>query len=204
MIVIIDYEVGNVSSIKNMLKKAGYDSMISRDDGDIAKAEKLILPGVGSFDHGMSMLKKFGLVETLNSKVIESKAPILGICLGMQLLLESSQEGQEKGLGWIKGEVKRFDFGENRQKLKVPHMGWNHVESRRDNLLFQGFEQTPRFYFVHSYYVSCEEENNSIGTTCYGFDFTSAVCNSNVFGTQFHPEKSHKYGLQLLKNFAAM
>jgi glutamine amidotransferase len=204
MIAIIDYDIGNVGSIKNMLKKAGYDSIITREENEIEEAAKLILPGVGSFDHGMAMLQQFGLIEILNRQVLEKKKTILGICLGMQLLFESSEEGDSPGLGWIKGKVKKFNFKENPEKLKIPHMGWNHVESEVDSPVFKGFEETPRFYFVHSYYVECESENDSLGRSNYGGEFTSAVSCANVLGTQFHPEKSHRFGLQLMKNFGEM
>ena len=204
MILIIDYDIGNVGSIKNMLKKAGFESTISRDVNEIERADKLILPGVGSFDYGMAMLNKLGLVEILNHQVLGEKKPVLGICLGTQLLFQSSEEGESPGLGWIEGQVKKFDFGDNPSKLKIPHMGWNHVESINDNPLLQGFEELPRFYFVHSYYVQCARQEDVAGMTDYGCKFTSAVCCDNVMGTQFHPEKSHRFGLHLIKNFASI
>jgi len=204
MIVIIDYDMGNVGSILNMLKKIGATSKISYKTEDIMRADKLILPGVGAFDQGMTNLVERGLVELLNKRVLDDKCPILGICLGMQLLTKRSEEGQLAGLGWIRAETKRFKFDSNDNNLKIPHMGWNEVKPVRDTPLFSGYDKLPRFYFVHSYHVCCEHSEDIIGTSFYGYEFTAAVKNANIMGTQFHPEKSHKYGMRLLQNFSSM
>ncbi|NEW60730.1 imidazole glycerol phosphate synthase subunit HisH [Sulfurovum sp. bin170] len=202
--IIVDYKVGNIGSIINMLKKIGVKAKLSSDKDEIMDANKLLLPGVGSFDNGMRNLRESGLIEVLNKKVLEDKTPILGICLGMQLLMDSSEEGQEKGLGWIKGEVKKFDFGKNKDKLKVPHMGWNIVNPTNRDSLYKNFDEESRFYFVHSYHAICEDEKNILGKTHYGYNFASSIYKDNIFGVQFHPEKSHKFGMRLLKNFSEM
>lgn len=204
MIVIVDYGMGNVGSIKNMLKKIGVPAMISAKPEHIRAAEKLILPGVGAFDHGMSNLTERGLIPLLNQKVIEERKPILGICLGMQLLVQSSEEGKMRGLGWIDAETRRFKFNGENSELKIPHMGWNPVKPVGEGLLFQGFPQPPRFYFVHSYHICCRHPEDVMGTTFYGYDFAAAIRRDNILGTQFHPEKSHKFGMQVLRNFAEL
>lgn len=201
-VVIIDYKIGNIGSIINMFKKIGVEAKLSSNKDEIFNAEKLILPGVGSFDNGMKNLRESGLIEVLNNKVLKDNTPLLGICLGMQLLMESSEEGKERGLGWIDGEVKKFCFGENKDKLKVPHMGWNTVVPTNKETLYKGFDEENRFYFVHSYHVVCKNKENILGTSHFGYDFTSSIYKNNIFGVQFHPEKSHKFGMQLLKNFA--
>jgi len=202
--IIVDYNVGNIGSIVNMFKKIGVKARLSSDKSEILAADKLLLPGVGSFDHGMKSLYQSGLIDVLNRKVLEDKTPILGICLGMQLLLSGSDEGSEPGLGWIKGRVKRFDFSKLPEKLKIPHMGWNVVYPKNNQCLFKYFDEEARFYFVHSYYVECEDSRDSLATTLYGDIFTSAVGRENVYGAQFHPEKSHRFGMQLLKNFVEL
>lgn len=198
MISIIDYGMGNIGSILNMLKKIKVESQIVKDAEGIRSAQKLILPGVGSFDKGTENLAP--LIETLNHKVLVEKIPILGICLGMQLLLEKSEEGHKDGLDWIRGESRRFEF--DNKKYKVPHMGWNRVEPKNNNNLFHGFDVLPRFYFVHSYKVVPSEASCILGETVYGEPFCSALKQGNIYGVQFHPEKSHKYGMRLLKNYA--
>lgn len=200
-VVIIDYKVGNIGSIINMFKKIGVEAKLSSSKEEILNADKLVLPGVGSFDNGMKNLRESGLIEVLNKKVLKDNTPLLGICLGMQLLMESSEEGRERGLGWIDGEVKKFYFGENKDKLKIPHMGWNIVVPTNKETLYNGFGEENRFYFVHSYHVVCKNKENILGTTHFGYDFASSVYKNNIFGVQFHPEKSHKFGMQLLKNF---
>lgn len=204
MIVIIDYGMGNVGSILNMLKKIGCQASISADPAEITKAEKLILPGVGAFDHGMRNLAERNLVALLNKKIVDDRCPVLGICLGMQLLSKRSEEGQLPGLGWIAAETRKFKFDSEKIALKVPHMGWNEVNSRDPSTLFKGFDETPRFYFVHSYHVCCEREEDILATSYYGFEFVAAVRNGNIMGTQFHPEKSHRFGMQLLRNYATL
>ncbi len=199
MISIIDYGMGNLGSIKNMVKKAGYAAEISSDVQHIGQAEKIILPGVGSFDRAMSNLNDLGLTALVQQKAADG-TPLLGICLGMQLLAESSEEGILGGLGLVPGKVLKFDLPAD---FKVPHMGWNVVEYNSNCLLFRHFEgwEEARFYFVHSYYFDAEAESSVTGKTPYGRYFASSVNKGNVYGVQFHPEKSHKFGMQLLKNF---
>lgn len=200
MIVIVDYGMGNLGSIYNMIKKIGYISTISSDTNQIEKASKIILPGVGAFDNGIYNLKKLNIFELLNQIVLEEKVPILGICLGMQLMTLSSEEGKEKGLGWINAVTKRFTF--NDKRLKVPHMGWNTVQIVKQSKLFKNMEyQENRFYFVHSYYVDCLDKSDILTVTNYGFPFVSSFEKENIIGVQFHPEKSHRFGMQILKNF---
>ncbi|MFO7256968.1 MAG: imidazole glycerol phosphate synthase subunit HisH [Bacteroidota bacterium] len=203
MITIIDLGMGNLASIKNMLKKIGVNAEISPDAEVIAKAKKIILPGVGAFDNAMTNIDALGLRSILNKKALEEKVPVLGICLGMQILMKSSEEGSLPGLGWIDGVVKRFRFDNANSTLKVPHMGWNLISTQDDQHLFKGLQDS-KFYFVHSYYVECSDSSHSLATTTYGIVFTSSVHKDNIFGTQFHPEKSHRYGMQLLRNFATM
>jgi glutamine amidotransferase len=202
MIVIVNYGIGNLGSIANMLKKIGAKAVISSDPKIIAGAEKLILPGVGAFDHAMRSLTESGLIPVLERKVIQDKTPILGLCLGMQLLGKRSEEGQLPGLGWIDAETVRFKFDQSTMShLKVPHMGWNELEICQSHPLFAGLE-TPRFYFVHSYHVLCDNQENILAIANYGYGFTSAIGRENILGVQFHPEKSHRFGMQLLKNYA--
>jgi imidazole glycerol-phosphate synthase subunit HisH len=197
MLVIVDYGMGNLASIGNMLKKAGHASLISSSPEDIGKATRLILPGVGAFDNGMQHLAQYGLLEPLHRKVIEERTPLLGICLGMQLLAQSSEEGKLPGLGWIEGEVVRF----RQAGLKVPHMGWNEAGFRKESPLAEAMPEDSRFYFVHSYYFRPRHNSDILASTHYGSEFTSMVQRHNITGVQFHPEKSHKFGMQLLKNF---
>lgn len=201
-IVIIDYGMGNLGSIRNMLKHLGVTAAISSQADDVAAAGKLILSGVGAFDSGMTSLENLGLIPLLNKKALVDKVPVLGICLGMQLLSESSEEGHMPGLGWISGKTIRFSFDRNNEKLKIPHMGWNTVESVKPCPLFEGMYDNPRFYFVHSYHVVCNHPDDVLCRTHYGYDIVSAVAHENIYGVQFHPEKSHKYGMKLLENFA--
>ena len=203
MIVIVDYGSGNIGSIRNMFKKVGVkEPVCSGSPEDILAADKLILPGVGSFDNGMKNLREKGLIEILNKKVIEQNTPILGICLGMQLLTKSSEEGVEKGLGWLDAKTVKFQFNSG-QKLKIPHMGWNYVIVKKENSLID-IEGKKRFYFVHSYYVECTNPNDVLAQANYHFDFTCMVQKDHIMGAQFHPEKSHKFGMKLFENFAKM
>lgn len=205
MIVIIDYGMGNVGSILNMLRRIGAGAKVSGDPGEIDKADKLILPGVGAFDLGMANLSERGLIPGLNKKVLEQKCPVLGICLGMQLLSRKSEEGVLPGLGWIDAATRRFRFDEKNAHLKIPHMGWALVKSMNGGKpLFDGFDTELRFYFVHSYHVCCSRPEDILGTSFHGCEFTAAVKRENVMGTQFHPEKSHKFGMRVLRNFAAL
>ncbi len=202
MITIIDYGMGNLRSIQNMLKHIGVESEISSDLQVISAADKIILPGVGAFDKAIENIDSLGLRECITNKANEEKVPILGICLGMQLLGTSSEEGNQKGLGLIEAVSKKFDFGDNIEKLNIPHMGWNTVLPKDNHSLLRDMLGQPRFYFVHSYHVVCENPENILGVTDYGMEFTSAVVRDNVFGVQYHPEKSHKFGMKLLQNFA--
>jgi len=202
MLTIIDYGIGNLTSIQNMLKKAGYpNAIISNKTADIAAADKLILPGVGHFDYGMEQLRQSGFFETLNKRVLVDKVPILGICLGAQLLTECSEEGESSGLGWIKGRTVRFRPEKMNTTLKVPHMGWGEIEQSKQSSLLQGLPDFPRFYFVHSYHLQCTNEVDELASCRYGYSFTACIERDNIIGVQFHPEKSHKFGLQLLSNF---
>jgi imidazole glycerol-phosphate synthase subunit HisH len=200
MITIVDYGTSNVASVQNMLRKLGFSSIITSTRKDIENAQTIILPGVGLFDAAMNNLENLGLVETLQYKAKIEKVPFLGICLGMQLLGDSSEEGEKCGLGLIKSRSKKFSFPENK-KLKVPHMGWNAAITQKSSELFAGYDEQPYFYFVHSYHVVCEESADVLAQANYGIQFTASVQRENVSGVQFHPEKSHKFGMQLLRNF---
>jgi len=203
MITIVDYGMGNLGSIKNMFKHVGVDAVIESDIDKISKSSKLILPGVGAFDAAMKKINQSGLKEVLDEKVLKEKVPILGICLGMQLLTKRSDEGLSDGLGWIPAKTISFEDKISRG-LKVPHMGWNSVKQSNSTKLLDGFENFKdiRFYFVHSYFVKVEDEKNSILKTNYGLDFDSAIQKDNIMGVQFHPEKSHKFGMMFFQNFS--
>ncbi len=203
MITIVNYGVGNLASIKNMLKKAGFEAVLATEKNEIEKASKIILPGIGAFDHCMSEFNKSGLRELVTKKVLGEKTPVLGICVGLQMLMESSEEGVEPGLGWIKGKTIKFKK-ETLGDLKIPHMGWTNVQIVKDTLLTQQLGDEPRFYFVHSYYVQPEEQSDIMLTATYGYEFTAAINHENIFGAQFHPEKSHKYGMKILENFGSL
>ena len=199
MITIINYNLGNPKSIKNMLGHLSIESRISANHMDIAAADLLILPGVGHFMHGMDQLKRLGLVDILNREIIDNRKPILGICLGMQLLTKHSEEGDVRGLGFVDAHTKKFSFQD--ASMKVPHMGWNTVEFRKDTPLNIDIAIKPRYYFVHSYFVDCANQEDILCTTSYGREFVSGFQHQNIFGLQFHPEKSHKFGMELLANF---
>jgi glutamine amidotransferase len=201
MIVLIDYGMGNLGSILNMLKKVGAQTTASSAIDVIRGADKLILPGVGAFDSAMRNLRDLGLLPLLDEKVIKNKTPILGVCLGMQLFTKRSEEGILPGLGWIDSETIRFQPSRDQANIKIPHMGWNTVKVNQESALFSGMDQESTFYFVHSYYVVCREESDILTTTHYGNDFVSSLVRGNIAGVQFHPEKSHKFGMKLLRNF---
>jgi imidazole glycerol-phosphate synthase subunit HisH len=201
MIVIIDYGMGNLGSVKNMSKKIGINAVISSDIKDIENAEKLILPGVGAFDQGIKKIHELNLFDILNEKVISRKTPILGICLGFQLLTMHSEEGTLNGLGWIDAVTKRFNFEESDKKMKIPHMGWNSVDFNSSSTLFSDWQGEARFYFVHSYHVVCKSKDIITSECLYGKKITSSIQKHNIHGAQFHPEKSHRYGMKLLRNF---
>lgn len=197
---IIDYGVGNLSSVGNMIIKSGGKPILIKNPSDLNLSERIILPGVGSFDAGMKNLKDSNLIPVLNEAVNVNKVPFIGICLGMQLLFDTSEEGVSNGLGWVSGSVTKFSF-DNNSTLKTPHMGWNTVSVKKDSILANIRDEKLRFYFVHSYHVNCTNKDNILMTTNYGNTFVSAVQNDNIFGAQFHPEKSHRFGMDLLSNF---
>lgn len=202
MIAVIDYGMGNVGSIINMFRKIGVPAILTNDSEQIENADKLILPGVGAFDNGMNKLNESGLADIIKKQAITNQKPLLGICLGMQLLGRNSEEGKENGLGLIPFENKRFAF-EGNTDLKIPHMGWDIAERTVTNdPLFGGIDLLQRYYFVHSYYAVCDSEENVLMRCEYGYSFVAAVKNNNIYGVQFHPEKSHKFGMALLENFA--
>ena len=201
MIIIVDYGMGNLGSVLNMFKKVGAPAMISSDLDVISKAQKILLPGVGSFDAAMQKIEGSGMKEVLNQKALVEKVPVLGICLGMQLLTNFSEEGMLPGLGWINGGAHHFKSRIS-ETYRIPHMGWNLVEVVQENTLTDGFQDEVRFYFVHSYYVIVNDLTNSLMKTNYGIKFDSAIVKDNIFGAQFHPEKSHKFGMKLFQNFA--
>jgi imidazole glycerol-phosphate synthase subunit HisH len=203
MITIVDYGMGNLGSIQNMFKYIGVKAKIESDPDKIKNASRILLPGVGSFDTAMKKIADNNLIEVLNEKAINDQIPVLGICLGMQILTNESEEGKLKGLGWIPAKSINFR-SEVDKKLKVPHMGWNTVKNNRDSLLTSGFNDFNeiRYYFVHSYFVRVDNEKNSLLKTKYGVEFDSAIKKDNIYGVQFHPEKSHKFGMKLFENFS--
>jgi glutamine amidotransferase len=193
--------MGNLRSVQNKFKRIGVDCLISSKEEDIEKAEKLVLPGVGHFKNGMNNLTTMELIAVLNQKVIEEKTPILGICLGTQLFCKHSEEGDCVGLGWIDAEVVKFKVSD-KIKYKVPHMGWNDVKIINSNALDKVIKNDDKFYFVHSYHLKCNNPSDIWMTTTYDYEFVSAIHRNNIYGTQFHPEKSHDAGFQLLRDFA--
>jgi len=201
MLTIVDYGVGNLASIKNMLKKTGAEALISSDREDILAADKLILPGVGAFDTCVEKLQASGLLDAVNKKALEEKTPVLGVCVGLQLLMEGSEEGKLPGLGWIGGRVIRFRQDQLPPQLKIPHMGWTDVEVCKPSGLFDNMYEDPRFYFVHSYHLQLEDREDALVEATYGYAFVAGVQRGNIMGVQFHPEKSHKFGMKLLENF---
>lgn len=201
MISIVDFGVGNLGSIRNMLGKVGAECELVSDAAQLSRATKLILPGVGSFDAGMSKLERAGLIPALNERVLQRKVPVLGICLGMQLMTQGSEEGTLPGLGWVAADTLRFKVPAQ-SKLKIPHMGWNEVRTCKASPLIADEGPDARFYFVHSFYVHCRNDADVLLQAEYGQTFDAAFEAGNVMGVQFHPEKSHKFGLRLLGNFA--
>tara|TARA_B100001063_G_C16759084_1_gene554927 strand:- start:1241 stop:1852 length:612 start_codon:yes stop_codon:yes gene_type:complete len=200
-IVIVDYGLGNIGSLLNMFENIGVQARISTDANDIIDAEKLVLPGVGAFDYAMEKLEEKKLIEILNFKVVETSSPILGVCLGMQLMCRRSEEGTNPGLGWVEGDVKRIA---SKPGLVIPHMGWNYVKQTRVSPLTQELYSDSRFYFVHSFYVDLVTKTDEILSCEYESEFTCGFQVGNIYGVQFHPEKSHRFGKQLLTNFAAL
>lgn len=203
MITIIDYGMGNLGSVQNMFKRIGAQTEISGDANAIAQATKILLPGVGAFDSAMQKIADSYLIAILNQKALVEKVPILGICLGMQLLTKGSEEGTLPGLGWVDAQTVKFKF-EPETKLKIPHMGWNQIYPQKQSALLDTLPPEPRFYFVHSYHVQCNNAEDVLATTSFGGNFHSMLQHENIYGAQFHPEKSHKFGMKVLKNFAEL
>lgn len=201
MIAIIDYGMGNLGSVANMFKRIGVKALVTSNHEDIRKASKILLPGVGAFDSAMRKINETGLREVLDQRALVDKVPVLGICLGMQLLTDSSEEGVIPGLGWIKGKAFAFK-GRVDKSLKIPHMGWNIAKVNNRNALTNDFQGELRYYFVHSYFIQAENPEHSMMKTSYGLEYDSAISRENIFGAQFHPEKSHKFGMKLFENFA--
>lgn len=204
MIVVVDLGMGNLGSVPNCCKRVGYQAVISADPAVVAAAEKIILPGVGAFDMAMKEMHSRGLYSVLQRRVVDDKVPILGICLGMQLLFEDSDEGEEVGMSWLPGRFTRFPAEYNGKQLLVPHIGWNTAEPRKGSRLFADVPQDAEYYFVHSYRLVTTREDAVASTTDYGGSFVSGVESGRIMGAQFHPEKSHQFGAQLVKNFLSM
>ncbi len=201
MLVIVDYGLGNLGSIANMASRLGAKPVVSSDPAVLRAADKLIVPGVGAFDRGMQNLHERGLVDVLSYKALDERVPVLGLCLGMHLFTRGSEEGSEPGLGWLDADTVRFEFAGNGGSLKVPHMGWNEVDDRRPHYLLDDGEVERRYYFVHSFHVVCSDPELVVGETMYGYPFSSIIARDNIVGVQFHPEKSHRFGMALLRNF---
>lgn len=203
MITIIDYGVGNIFAFQNVYKRLNIPTKIAKTVDDLKDVEKLILPGVGSFDYAMSQLNNSGMRERLDELVLVEKVPVIGICVGMQMMGNNSDEGQLEGLKWIDASIKKFDESKIKQRTKLPHMGWNDVKPIKHKL-FDGLQEEAVFYFLHSFYFECNNQKDILAVSDYGISFTSAANHENVYGIQFHPEKSHHYGEQLLHNFAKL
>lgn len=201
-VAVIDYGMGNIGSICKMLRLVGADPVVSSDPRQLGAADKLVLPGVGHFDRAMENLTAAGLVDELRELVQTRQMPIIGVCLGMQLMCTSSEEGTQEGLGFVDARVRRFEFTGDR-RLKVPHMGWRDLEIARPSTLLTGLDDASRFYFVHSYFVDCANDSDVLARASYGNAFVAAFERGNVRGVQFHPEKSHKFGIRLFQNFVS-
>lgn len=203
MIAVVNYGSGNIRALCNIYHRLGIPFIVATTPAELRRGERIILPGVGAFDQAMGELERSGLRAALDECVLRERRPILGICVGMQLLAHRSEEGVLPGLGWIDGVVRRFEDSRFNQRTRLPHMGWNTAEPTRPTSLFQGIDLERGFYFLHSYYFSCATGGDELARTNYGGPYASAVNRENIFGVQFHPEKSHHAGVQLLKNFAA-
>ncbi|NBW48601.1 MAG: imidazole glycerol phosphate synthase subunit HisH [Betaproteobacteria bacterium] len=201
MIALVDYGVGNLSSVANMLRKAGADVVVSREPKVILAADKLLLPGVGHFDHGMKMINASGLREALDHFALELRRPVLGICLGAQILGHGSEEGDAPGLGWVDMACRKLPAMPG---IRVPHMGWNQITRKKHSLLLDGMREDARYYFVHSYHMECADAEDVLATAVHGIEFTCAVQRGNIMGTQFHPEKSLRHGLALMQSFVGL
>lgn len=200
---VVDYGAGNLQSVHRRLVSAGAAAVVSSDPKEIARAEKIVLPGVGHFGKAMENLRRNGLVDSLNEAVVVRRVPILGICLGMQLMADWSAEGETRGLEWFRGSVVRFDLRDP-LRFKVPHMGWNQVRRVQDSPLLEGVAESSEFYFVHSYHYLPEGDGDTLLLSDYGYPFTCAIARDNIYGVQFHPEKSHESGMTMLRNFARL
>lgn len=199
-LVIVDYGLGNLGSVANMFRRVGTRATISSEVETIARADALVLPGVGHFDAGMQSLRARGLVDVLSRRVMDDHVPVLGICLGLQLMARSSEEGSEPGLGWIGADVRKFRASPG-QRLVIPHMGWNRVTAARAPLFVGSTDAERRYYFVHSYHLVCDRETDVAAWCEHGYSFAAAIHKGNLFGTQFHPEKSHRHGMMVLQRF---
>lgn len=204
MPVIIDYGVGNIGSVQNMIRKVGGSASIGSTVDDIARAKILILPGVGAFDSGISNLRSTGLIDVLNQRVLIDKVPVLGICLGAQLMTKSSDEGKESGLGWFDAHTLRMNFEGLPGRWPLPNVGWRNVSAQNGYKMLDSIEGDPRFYFVHSFYMSVNDPELISMTACYGYDFACGLRHENIHCAQFHPEKSHVFGMQFFRNFLEM
>lgn len=202
MISIVDYGLGNIQAFLNVYRRLNVDAVRATNADDLRGATKVILPGVGAFDRAMQRLEASGMRSVLDDLVLDQHVPVLGVCVGMQMLANRSDEGDALGLGWIPGHVERMDHIGGSGPLALPHMGWNDVTPTKNSRLFAGLNPEPRFYFLHSYYVVCERPSDIAATANYGSDFSCAVSTGNIYGVQFHPEKSHQFGTRLLQNFA--
>lgn len=204
MIRIVDYGVGNIQAFMTMYKRLGLEATRARTAGELEGATRLVLPGVGAFDHAMTLLNQSGMRPRLEEMVRERQVPVIGICVGMQMLAAGSDEGELPGLDWVPGRVKALAGQPQARELPMPHMGWNDIRIKPENKLFTDFEPEPRFYFLHSYYFDAADKADVAATAGYGFDFDCVVSRGHVHGVQCHPEKSHHFGAQLLKNFAVL
>ena len=202
MITIINYGLGNISAFSNMYKRLGIPARVATNVAELRGTTKIVLPGVGAFDRAMHLLGTSGMREPLDDLVLAQKVPVVGICVGMQILAQFSDEGSARGLGWIPGRVRHFGSDPSSAALPMPHMGWNDVEPAAADGLFHGMNGDARFYFLHSFYFECENASDVVATAQYGLSFACAVRRENVYGVQFHPEKSHHWGAAMLKNFA--
>jgi len=204
MITIINYGSGNIKAIGNIYDRLRIPYIVANSPEEVKGSQKIILPGVGAFDETIKMLDETGFRSVLDYEVLTNEVPVLGICVGMQILANKSEEGVLKGLGWIDGEVKKIDKSILIDKPKLPHLGWNSISIKRKGDFFDNIDEENGFYFLHSYYFQCNDENDVASTTFYGNNFASAVNRKNIYGVQFHPEKSHHNGIQLLQNFAKL
>jgi imidazole glycerol-phosphate synthase subunit HisH len=204
MITIVDYGLGNVAAFATVYNKANVKVAIAKTADELKSASKLILPGVGHFDHAMRLLQQSGMREPLDEMVLGDRVPVIGVCVGMQMLARSSDEGELPGLGWIDATVRSFKSHEETRNMSIPHMGWNDVKPLSGSPLFAELEADARFYFLHSYFMSCDRTEDVLAVCNYGSDFACAVQSSNIYGVQFHPEKSHHFGDRLLRNFAGL